>query len=93
MRFEACRLAKCDWILLLHSDEVVDEELQKSLRRFDHTGIKQVYRIQFKNYFGNFLDRCHGESAGIRIYGLQTGMELKLMANQYMKNFFNNRGY
>jgi glycosyltransferase involved in cell wall biosynthesis len=53
MRFQASRLAKYDWILMLHTGEVVDEELQNSLDHLDYGKIKQVYRIQFKNYFGN----------------------------------------
>jgi (heptosyl)LPS beta-1,4-glucosyltransferase len=53
IRFQASRLAKFDWILMLHSDEVVDTELHESLQHVDFAGIKQVYRIQFKNYFGN----------------------------------------
>ena len=60
MRFQASRQAIHDWILMLHTDEVVDDELRKSLQRFDHASLKQVYRIQFKNYFGNRWMR-HGE--------------------------------
>jgi glycosyltransferase involved in cell wall biosynthesis len=53
VRFQASRLAGFDWILMLHSDEVVDTALLDSLKHIDLTGIKQAYRIQFKNYFGN----------------------------------------
>jgi glycosyltransferase involved in cell wall biosynthesis len=53
VRFQASQLARFDWILMLHSDDIVDTTLLESLKHIDLTGIKQAYRIQFKNYFGN----------------------------------------
>jgi glycosyltransferase involved in cell wall biosynthesis len=60
MRFHASRLAKYDWILMLHPDEIVDTALFNALKEIDFSRIKQVYRIRFKNYFGNRWLR-HGE--------------------------------
>ena len=52
MRFKAAQLAKYDWILMLHTGEVIDDELKEALAHLDFTKIKMVYRIRFKNYFG-----------------------------------------
>ncbi len=38
---------------MLHTDEIVDDALMETLKHFDFTDQKKVYRIQFKNYFGN----------------------------------------
>ncbi len=60
MRYHASRLARHDWILMLHPGEVVDTALNNALKEIDLNRIKQVYRIRFKNYFGNRWLR-HGE--------------------------------
>ncbi|MBK7562664.1 MAG: glycosyltransferase family 2 protein [Chitinophagaceae bacterium] len=51
-RFKAAQLAKYDWILMLDTDEVVDEALKESIKLLDFTSQHQVYRLQYKNYFG-----------------------------------------
>jgi (heptosyl)LPS beta-1,4-glucosyltransferase len=60
IRYKAAQLATYDWILMLHTGEQADETLKESLRNLDFTKEKHVYRIQFKNYFGNRWLR-HGE--------------------------------
>ncbi len=60
IRFKAAQLAKYDWILMLHTGEVIDDELKEALAHLDFTRQKQAYRVRFKNYFGNRWLR-HGE--------------------------------
>lgn len=63
VRFKAGKLAIYDWILMLHTGEMLDEELTASLRVFDRSRINKVYRIRFKNFFGSRW-LCHGEWGG-----------------------------
>ena len=77
VRFKASRLAIHDWILMLHTGETPDEELKASLRRFDGSDPKKVYRIRFRNLLGKKW-LCHGEWGGyshIRLAN-RTGVEV-----------------
>lgn len=51
VRYHAARMAKFDWILMLHTGEVVDKKLHGSLRQFDYQSRGQAYRIRFLNRF------------------------------------------
>jgi glycosyltransferase involved in cell wall biosynthesis len=100
IRYKAALLACHDWILMLHTGEVVDEALKESLRNIDLTNAKQVYRIQFKNYFGNKWLR-HGEKGryshirlanrkGVETVGETVDESLFLQAGIEVKN---SKGY
>jgi hypothetical protein len=63
VRFKAARHALHDWILMLHTGEVPDERLRTSLKNFSERSPYSVYRIRFKNKFGDkWLN--HGEWGG-----------------------------
>jgi hypothetical protein len=63
VRFKAAGQALHDWILMLHTGEVPDELLCTSLRNFSEPNPYSVYRIRFKNKFGEkWLN--HGERGG-----------------------------
>ena len=44
--------AKYDWILSLDADEAVDDELKNSLKQFDSSNDKIIYKIRFRNFLG-----------------------------------------
>src|SRR5688572_25265509 len=44
--------AKYDWILSLDADEEVNEELRKSLKSFNDTNERTIYKIRFRNFLG-----------------------------------------
>lgn len=50
---KANALAKYDWILSLDADEGIDETLKQSLLNCQLTDTGKVYRLSFKNFFGN----------------------------------------
>ncbi len=59
-RYKAGQLAAYDWILMLDTDEVLDAELRDSLLSVDLADEYAVYKMQYKNFFGNKLI-SHGE--------------------------------
>lgn len=59
-RYKAALLAKYDWILMLDTDEVPDEELQQSIAEIDLSVENFVYNIRYKNFFGKKHIK-HGE--------------------------------
>lgn len=60
VRSSAAEKATHDWVLMLHTGEVVDEVLCEAIRQIDIAGIDKAYRMQFKNFFrGKWLR--HGE--------------------------------
>jgi glycosyltransferase involved in cell wall biosynthesis len=52
-RYKASRLAVCDWILMLDTDEVLDEELKEAILHIDLAKEDMVYNMRYKNYFGS----------------------------------------
>ncbi|MBS1607212.1 MAG: glycosyltransferase family 2 protein [Bacteroidetes bacterium] len=58
----ALGLAKYEWVLFLDADEAIDNELKNYLLTLDLKDTSVVYKIKFKNYFGNRLIR-YGEWA------------------------------
>lgn len=44
--------AKYDWILSLDADEAVDEVLKQSLKTFNDSNEKTIYKIRFRNFLG-----------------------------------------
>jgi glycosyltransferase involved in cell wall biosynthesis len=54
-RYKAAQLATYDWILMLDTDEVPDEELRTELMNIDLAEVNMVYRMRYKNYFGTKL--------------------------------------
>ncbi len=52
-RYKASQLAKYDWILMIDTDEVLDEDLKEAIFRIDLTQIHLVYNIRYKNFFEN----------------------------------------
>ncbi len=59
-RYKAAQLATYDWILMLDTDEVLDDELKAALLKIDLANDHLVYNMRYKNYFGNKLI-SHGE--------------------------------
>lgn len=59
-RYKAAQLAKNDWILMLDTDEVLDDELKTNILNIDLTDEKMVYNMRYKNFYGNKHIR-HGE--------------------------------
>jgi len=50
---KAIELATYDWILSLDADEAIDEQLKQSLLQLTFTEEKTVYKLSFRNFFGN----------------------------------------
>jgi len=50
---DALAFAEYDWVLFLDADEAIDKELMNSLLNLQLTNTSIVYKIRFKNYFGN----------------------------------------
>ena len=50
---KAIAFAKNDWILNLDSDEVLDDELQNSIRQLELTNEKFAYVAKFRNFLGS----------------------------------------
>lgn len=59
-RWKAAQLATYDWILMLDTDEAIDETLKESISRIDLEKTNVVYNLRYKNFFGNKWLR-HGE--------------------------------
>lgn len=51
-RYKAGQLAKYDWILMIDTDEVLDEDLKKAILNLDLTQTNMVYNMRYKNFFG-----------------------------------------
>lgn len=52
-RYKASQLAKNDWILMVDTDEVLDDELKTAILNIDLTNEKMVYNMRYKNFYGN----------------------------------------
>ena len=59
-RYKAAQLATYDWILMLDTDEVLDDELKRSIQNIDLSNEHLIYNIRYKNYFGS-KHITHGE--------------------------------
>lgn len=59
-RYKAALLAKNDWILMLDTDEVLDEELSAAIRQIDLGKNNIGYKFRYRNFFGGKLMK-HGE--------------------------------
>ena len=59
-RYKAALLAKNDWILMLDTDEVLSDELKRSILDIDLDNISLVYKFRYRNFFGN-TEIKHGE--------------------------------
>ena len=57
---KAAQLASYDWILMLDTDEAIDETLKESVSRIDLEKINIAYNLRYKNFWGNKLLK-HGE--------------------------------
>ena len=51
-RYKASQLAKYDWILMIDTDEVIDEELKAAILNIDLSEEHIVYNIRYKNFYG-----------------------------------------
>jgi glycosyltransferase involved in cell wall biosynthesis len=51
-RYKASQLAKYDWILMIDTDEVLDEELKEAILHVDLKEEQLVYNVRYKNFFG-----------------------------------------
>lgn len=63
IRYKAASCAIHDWILMLHTGEMPDEDLKASLLKVDWGDTQKVYRVRFRNLLGTKW-LCHGEWAG-----------------------------
>ncbi|MEP7236393.1 MAG: glycosyltransferase family 2 protein [Ferruginibacter sp.] len=52
-RYKASQLAKHNWILMIDTDEVVDQDLKEAILSLDLTKQNLVYNIRYKNYYGS----------------------------------------
>ena len=59
-RYKAGQLAKNDWILMLDTDEVLDDESKVAISKVDLANEYMVYNFRYKNFYGNKHIR-HGE--------------------------------
>ena len=80
-RFKAVLLASYDWILMLDTDEVLDDELKNSIRLIDLEKINVAYNIRYKNFFGDKFIRFGewGNDYHVRLanrQGIQTDEEI-----------------
>jgi len=68
-RYKASQLAKNDWILMIDTDEVLDDKLRNALLNIDLTQTGVVYKMRYHNYFGNYPIRYGewGKDAHIRM--------------------------
>ncbi|MBK9570683.1 MAG: glycosyltransferase [Chitinophagaceae bacterium] len=87
-RFKAAQLAKYDWILMLDTDEVVDEALKESIKLLDFTSQHQVYRLYKIISVLNGYVTANGVK--IRIFDWETEEALKPMGKLFTKNFLCN---
>jgi glycosyltransferase involved in cell wall biosynthesis len=51
-RYKASQLAKHNWILMIDTDEVVDDDLKEAILHVDLTKENLVYNMRYKNYYG-----------------------------------------
>ena len=51
-RYKASQLAKHNWILMIDTDEVVDEDLKEAILNLDPTNENLVYNMRYRNYYG-----------------------------------------
>ncbi|MBK8521469.1 MAG: glycosyltransferase family 2 protein [Chitinophagaceae bacterium] len=52
-RYKASQLAQYNWILMIDTDEVVDEDLKQAILNADLTNEHLVYNMRYKNYYGS----------------------------------------
>jgi glycosyltransferase involved in cell wall biosynthesis len=52
-RYKAAQLAKYDWILMIDTDEVLDEELRAAILNIDLRDEHIVYNMRYRNFYGN----------------------------------------
>ncbi len=52
-RYKASQLAKYDWILMIDTDEVIDNDLKKAILQIDLAQTQYVYNFRYKNYYGS----------------------------------------
>jgi hypothetical protein len=52
VRYDAVKLVKHDWILLLHAGEVLDKDMYTSINRIDISKTMVAYRMRFRNFIG-----------------------------------------
>lgn len=80
-RYKAAQLARYDWILMLDTDEVLDNELKESIGSIDLEKINIAYNISYKNFFGNKYIRYGewGNDSHVRLgnrRGIKTDAEI-----------------
>ena len=73
-RYKASQSAKNDWILMLDTDEVLDNELRESILSIDLSNENMVYNFRYKNFHGNKLIRFGewGNDSHIRMANRKT---------------------
>ncbi|MEO6253700.1 MAG: glycosyltransferase family 2 protein, partial [Ferruginibacter sp.] len=52
-RYKASQLASYDWILMLDTDEVLDDELKEAIVHIDPAEENLVYNMRYKNFYGS----------------------------------------
>ncbi|MFM6925104.1 MAG: glycosyltransferase family 2 protein, partial [Ferruginibacter sp.] len=52
-RYKASQLAKHNWILMIDTDEVLDEDLKQAILNLDLTDERMVYNMRYKNFYGS----------------------------------------
>lgn len=63
VRYKAAACATCDWILMMHTGEEIDDRLKKCLQSFAYGEKPVAFRVRLKSLFENKrLD--HGEWSG-----------------------------
>ncbi len=51
-RFKASQLAKFDWILMIDTDEVIDNDLKEAILLIDLVQLHCVYNFRYRNFYG-----------------------------------------
>ena len=87
VRYNAALAAQYDWILMLHTGEVLDEKLKRSLQGFDRDDPKKVYKIRFRNLFRDRWLR-HGEWGGYSIIRLACRTGFKVFDGKVNEKIF-----
>lgn len=52
-RYKASKLAKYDWILMIDTDEVIDNDLKEAILHIDLAQTNFVYNFRYRNFYGN----------------------------------------
>lgn len=73
-RYKASQAAKYDWILMIDTDEVLDAALREAISKINLEDKQLVYKMRYKNFFGNKLIRFGewGNDAHIRMANKRT---------------------